>query len=31
MEQYFIKISRPSANGPLRVYKVELDGFQVGK
>ena len=31
MEQYSIKIVRPSASGPLRVYKVELDGFQVGK
>ncbi len=31
MEQYLIKIVRHSANGSLRVYKVELDGFQVGK
>lgn len=31
MEQYYIKIIRQSANGPLKVYSVELDGFQVGK
>lgn len=31
MEQYSIKIVRPSVSGALGVYKVELDGLQVGK
>lgn len=30
MEQYSIKIIRPSGVGPAKVYQVEMDGLQVG-
>ena len=31
MSNYTIRLSRPGLNGPARIYRIQLDGFDAGK